>query len=224
MNRSIFIAATVYSFLVFGTACQNGTDKPVITGAAISAVAAPPSQLPMGAVGYQLLIPESFVYWKGRPVTGKGHEGTIKPLSGDLALDGNSIVGGYFELDMQSIHSTDVKDQGDREMLETHLKDGDFFDAGKFPKASFMLVKAVQGANDSSFSITGQLTLKNITREISFPATILRYNESILARASLLIDRTKWGITYQSGVLGSLKDGLLDDLVPVSLNLIFRKK
>ena len=224
MNRSNFTVAAVYTFLVLGAACQNGTEKPIITGSAIAAVKAKPAEPPAGAIGYQLQIPESFVYWKGRPVTGKGHEGTIKPLSGDLALDGNSIVGGYFELDMQSIHSTDVKDKGDREMLETHLKDGDFFDAGKFPKASFMLVKAVQGADDSSFSITGQLTIKNITREIVFPATILRHEAAILAKASLLIDRTKWGITYQSGVLGSVKDGLLDDLVPVSLNLVFKKK
>ncbi|MDF2188641.1 YceI family protein [Paraflavitalea sp. CAU 1676] len=227
MDRSFMLAATIFIYGVLGQACQDGNQVAVTpTSPTLTVAAANPTEAPAGAIGYQLLVPESFVYWKGRPVAGKGHEGTIKPLSGDLAIeDKGQIVGGYFELDMQSIHSTDIQDKGGRESLESHLKDGDFFDVGKFPKASFMLLKAVRGANDSSYSITGQLTLKSITREINFPATIAHKGDSINARASLLIDRTLWGVTYQSGkLLSTVKENLLEDLVPVSLNLVFKKK
>jgi polyisoprenoid-binding protein YceI len=107
----------------------------------------------------------------------------------------------------------------------SHLKDPDFFDVRKYPKGSFQLTKAIKGSSDSSYNITGQLTLRAITKEIHFPATIVRNGEDIVATASLTIDRTKWGITYQSGsVWGLVKNELLEDLVPVSLALRFHQQ
>ncbi len=132
------LAATIFIYGVLGQACQDGNQVAVTpTSPTLAVAAANPKEAPAGAIGYQLLVPESFVYWKGRPVAGKGHEGTIKALIG---RPGYRRQGpdrrGYFELDMQSIHSTDIQDKGGRESLESHLKDGDFFDVGKFPKAS----------------------------------------------------------------------------------------
>jgi polyisoprenoid-binding protein YceI len=95
----------------------------------------------------------------------------------------------------------------------------------KYPRGTFQLTKAVKVSNDSSFYITGQLTLRAITQEIHFPATIVKNEEDIVAAASLIIDRTKWGITYQSGsVWGLVKNELLEDRVPVSLALRFRRQ
>ena len=157
---------------------------------------------------------------------GNGHQGYIKPLTGTLAFDANgSIAGGYFELDMNTITSTDRKDTSSDNGLVSHLKDPDFFDVKKYPKGTFQLTKAIKVSGDSSYYITGQLTLRSITQEINFPATIVRNGEDIVATASLTIDRTKWGITYQSGsVLGLVKDELLEDRVPVSLALRFHRQ
>ena len=155
---------------------------------------------------------------------GNGHQGYIKPLTGTLALDANgTIAGGYFELDMNTITLTDRKDTSSDNGLVSHLKDPDFFDVKKYPKGTFQLTKAIKVSNDSSYYITGQLTLKSITQEIYFPATIVKNEENIVATASFTIDRTKWGITYQSGsIWGLMKNELLEDRVPVSLALRFR--
>ena len=183
---------------------------------------------PVGrVVGYSLVIPESFVNWKGMHVIGgKGHQGYIKPLTGTLAFDANgTIAGGYFELDMNTITLTDKKDTSSDNGLVSHLKDPDFFDVKKYPRAMFQVTKAVKVSNDSVYYITGQLTLRAITQEIQFPATIVRNGEDVVATASLTIDRTKWGITYQSGsVWGLMKDELLEDSVPVSLALRFHRQ
>lgn len=207
-------------------ACGDQPDPPAVAVSQVTAaVAAPP--VPAGAVAYELTAPTSFVYWEGKSVGGGGHKGYVKPVKGTLALETDGrIVGGYFELDMKTITHIDPKDPIDKESgLEEHLKNADFFDVGKFPKAFFQLVKAVPGANDSTFTVSGQLTVRGIAREISFPATIVRNGDEIHAKGSTLIDRTKFGITYQSSsVIGFVKDSLLEDLVPISIDLWFRKQ
>jgi polyisoprenoid-binding protein YceI len=178
-------------------------------------------------VGYSLVIQESFVNWKGMHVVGgNGHQGYIKPLTGNLAFDANgTIAGGYFELDMNTITTTDKKDTSSDNGLVSHLKDPDFFDVKKYPRGTFQLTKAIKVSGDSSYYLTGQLTLRAITQEINFPATIVKNGEDIVATASLTIDRTKWGITYQSGsVWGLMKNELLEDKVSVSLALRFHRQ
>jgi polyisoprenoid-binding protein YceI len=224
--RSILFFVCVSLCLTGAVACRDRSAAAV--AAPTLAITAPAPSTPMGkVVGYSLVIPASFVNWKGMHVMGgKGHQGYIKPLTGTLALDANgAIAGGYFELDMNTITLTDKGDTSSDNGVVSHLKDPDFFDVKKYPKGTFQLTKAIKVSSDSSYYITGQLTLRSITQEIHFPATIVRNGEDIVATASLTIDRTKWGITYQSGsVFGLVKDELLEDKVPVSLALRFHQQ
>jgi polyisoprenoid-binding protein YceI len=209
--------------LIGAVACRDRSAAAIADRTLAITEPAPSTQVG-GVVGYSLVIPESFVNWKGMHVMGgNGHQGYIKPLTGTLALDANGIIaGGYFELDMNTITITDKKDTSSDNGLVSHLKDSDFFDVKKYPRGTFQLTKAIKVSGDSSYYITGQLTLRAITQEIHFPATIVKNGEDIVATASLIIDRTKWGITYKSGSLfGLMKDELLEDRVPVSLVLRF---
>lgn len=223
--RSILLFVCVPFCLTSAVACGDGSAAAIADHTLASTLQSPS---PAGnVIGYSLVIPESYVNWKGMHVMGgNGHQGYIKPLKGNLALDGNgAIAGGYFELDMNTITITDKKDTSSDNGLVSHLKDADFFDVGKYPRGTFQLTKAIKVGSDSSYHITGQLTLKAITQEIQFPATIINNGEEVIALASLKIDRTKWGITYQSGsVFGLVKDELLEDMIPVSLVLRFSRK
>jgi polyisoprenoid-binding protein YceI len=224
--RSILFFVFVPLCLTGAVACRDRSASAI--AAPTLAITGPAPSTPVGrVVGYSLVIPESFVNWKGTHVmTGKGHQGFIKPRTGTLVFDTNgSIVGGYFELDMNTITLTDKKDTSSDNGVVSHLKDPDFFDVKKYPRGTFQLTKAIKASGDSSYNITGQLTLRAITQEIHFPATIVRNGEDVVATASLTIDRTKWGITYQSGsMLGLVKDELLEDKVPVSLALRFHQQ
>lgn len=221
--RSILLFVCASLCLAGAIACRDGSAAAITVPT--SAVTSPSLSTPVGNVeGYSLVTSESFVDWKGRSVMGgNGHQGYIKPLSGTLAIDANgAIAGGYFELDMNTITLTDKKDTSSDNGLISHLKDPDFFDVKKYPKGSFQLTKAIKAAGDTAYYITGQLTLRDVTQEIYFPATIVRKGEDIIATASLTINRTKWGINYHSGsVLGLAKDELIEDNVLVSLALRF---
>lgn len=224
--RSILLFVCAPLCLTGAVACRDRSAVAVaVPTLAITKPA--PSTLVGNVVGYSLVIPESFVNWKGMHVMGgNGHQGYIKPLTGNLAFDASgTIAGGYFELDMNTITLTDKKDTSSDNGLVSHLKDPDFFDVKKFPRGTFQLTKAIKASSDSSYNITGQLTLRAITQEIQFQATIIRNGEDIVATASFTIDRTKWGITYQSGsIWGLAKNELLEDLVPVSLALRFHQQ
>jgi polyisoprenoid-binding protein YceI len=224
--RSILFFVCIPLCLTSAVACRDRSAAAV--PALTLAISEPAPSTPVGrVVGYSLVIPESFVNWKGMHVMGgNGHQGYIKPLTGTLAFDANgTIAGGYFELDMNTITITDKKDTSSDNGLVSHLKDPDFFDVKKYPKGTFQLTKAIKASSDSSYYITGQLTLRAITQDIHFPATIVKNGEDIVATASLTIDRTKWGITYQSGsVFGLVKDELLEDKIPVSLALRFHRQ
>lgn len=224
--RSILLFVCAPFCLTGAVACRDRSAA-AIAAPTLAITEPAPSTSAGSVVGYSLVIPESFVNWKGMHVMGgNGHQGYIKPLTGTLAFDANgAIAGGYFILDMNTITITDKKDTSSDNGLVSHLKDPDFFDVKKYPRGTFQLTKAIKVSGDSSYYITGQLTLRAITQEIHFPATIVRNGADIVATASLTIDRTKWGITYQSGsVFGLVKDELLEDRVPVSLALKFHQQ
>ncbi len=57
--------------------------------------------------------------------------------------------------------------------FDEHLRNADFFDAEKYPEASFRST-AVESAGEGRLTITGDLTIKNITRPVVLDATINR--------------------------------------------------
>lgn len=139
----------------------------------------------------------STVVWAGKNVAGGGHDGTIGVSKGNLIFDGNRLSGGQFTIDITSIKVADL--QGDRATrLENHLKNEDFFDAPKFPEATFAITKVAGTGNQ--LTITGNLTIKGITKSISFPATVTKSGDQVRATAkNLAIDRTEFDVKYRSG-------------------------
>lgn len=55
--------------------------------------------------------------------------------------------------------------------LDTHLKGADFFDAGKFPNATFKST-GVQLAGPNHYTVTGNLTIKDKTHPVTLDVTL----------------------------------------------------
>lgn len=55
--------------------------------------------------------------------------------------------------------------------LDEHLKGGDFFDAGKFPNAGFKSTR-VAAAGTNRLTVTGDLTIKDITKPVTLDVTL----------------------------------------------------
>jgi len=52
------------------------------------------------------------------------------------------------------------------EQRDGHLKSPDFFDAEKYPQIKFISTKFQSTGNDKSFELTGNLTIKDVTKEV----------------------------------------------------------
>src|SRR5438093_1027071 len=108
------------------------------------------------------------------------------------------------------------------------LQSDDFFDVKKYPTARFEItgVSPISGAapGTPNFTVRGKLTIKDVTREISFPAVIARRDDGSLAtEAHFDIDRTKWNVIYGSGKFyENLGMHLVYDDVTIGLNLVAR--
>jgi len=169
---------------------------------------------------------ESTVEWIGKKVTGQ-HNGTIKLAKGEFTIDEGKLTGGKFEMDMNSIVNLDLSDAELNAKIINHLKSGDFFNAEKFPVSKFEITK-IEPLNDpnkpgANRTITGNLTIKDVTKSISFPADVKIEGGVVNAAADFDIDRTQWDLKYGSGkFFENLGDKMISDNFNLKLKLIAR--
>lgn len=145
----------------------------------------------------------SKVVWKGYKVTGS-HYGSITIKSGHFNFDANKLAGGEFTIDMSTIVCEDLEGEY-KGKLEGHLKSDDFFGVEKYPTASLIIIE-VKSEGKNSYKVKGDLTIKGITKSVSF--TISIYGNK--ANVALKIDRTEFNIRYGSA---SFIDGLKDKAI-----------
>ena len=98
---------------------------------------------------------------------------------------------------MNSIECKDIENPKYANKLVEHLKDSDFFNSTEYPVSNFKITEEL--FDGTSYMISGDLTIKNITHVISFPAKFKNDTKSFYADATLTIDRTKFDIKYGSG-------------------------
>ncbi|WP_445734034.1 YceI family protein [Mariniflexile sp.] len=153
----------------------------------------------------EIKLDKSKVVWKGYKVTGS-HEGTVNIKSGFLNFESDKLVGGEFVMDMATLVSTDLEGEY-KGKLEGHLKSDDFFGVEKHPTASLVFTKVV-ASGKNAYTVAGNLTIKGKTNPITFTMSI--YGNK--ATASLKVDRTKFGVEYNStSFFENLKDKAIYD-------------
>lgn len=146
------------------------------------------------------------------------HFGTIKLKSGNLLFNGNEISGGSFVIDMSSLDAEDMND--DKKMkktLETHLKSDDFFDIEKFPVSTFQ-IKSVKKTNDKTYNyqINGTLTIKGISKNISFPVKVSQNNTVFtITSAKFTFNRKNFGLRYNI-----FEDMIISNDVEMNINIV----
>ena len=174
--------------------------------------------LPVKTTSYNVDTTQSKVVWTGRKVTGE-HTGTIQIKEGNLEVDGSKLQGGSFVIDMNSITNSDLEGEY-KGKLEGHLKSDDFFGVATHPTAQFVITMA-KAKKDGQYDITGDLTIKNITHEITFPATVKVEDTQVTADAKITIDRSKYDVRYGSGsFFDNLGDKTIYDDFDLQVNLI----
>lgn len=162
--------------------------------------------------------------WLGKKVTGQ-HTGTINISKGSIESNGvGNISGGTIEFDMNSITNTDLTDKAWNDKLIGHLKSDDFFSVDKNPTATFVITKAVAKSN-TDYEITGKLTIKGITNEITFPAMVKMDKKTMVTVAKITVNRTKFDIKYGSAsFFESIGDKAISDDFELNVNVVAAAK
>jgi polyisoprenoid-binding protein YceI len=93
---------------------------------------------------------------------------------------------------LKSIKDLDITDANYNQKFIGHISSGDFFEVEKFPTATFVITKVAGN------QVTGNLTVKGITKSITFPAEIAVKGGKVTAKANITIDRTDFNIRYGS--------------------------
>lgn len=182
------------------------------------------------AATYTIDKENSKIEWTGSKPTGK-HTGTISLADGTVSVKDNALDTGKFTIDMNTITVTDLKAGDGKEDLEGHLKgtggteaDFDhFFNVKKYPQANFEITKAV--TENGKTSVEGNLTMKGITKNVKFPATVtVNGNTVTVVSDPFTINRTLWNVNYGSkSVFDNLGDKFINDDIELKVSVTAKK-
>lgn len=134
----------------------------------------------------------------------KRRTGVISFKDGFFLSQNGEIVGGKFTVDMETMDVTDipVHEKVARKNLLNHLKSDDFFNVTNYPLSILELTSVHQTKNDS-LKISGNLTIREVTKNVEFFA----HQKGGNFRTNFTFNRLDWNIAYE----GSWADKTLVD-------------
>lgn len=176
---------------------------------------------------YKIDAASSKLMWEGAKVTGK-HNGTINVSEGNVVFTDGTLSGGAFTIDMASLQ--DLDQEGNMKTnLENHLKgtvegkETDFFNVPKYPTSKFEITKVskVMNNDDANYLVYGNLTIKEVTKEINFRANVNMVDGKVVVNTPpFTIDRTEWGIKFGSAkFFDGLKDKAINDEIGLQVSV-----
>lgn len=162
-------------------------------------------------------ISSSTITWKGYKPTGS-HTGTINLVSGSLILKSDKVKGGSFTVDMSSL-----KESKGNKRFENHLKSKDFFEIEVYPVSKFEITRIKN--KDGKTYVTGNMTIKNITKEINFSATIIVNDDTVTLKSETFqINRADFDVSYKSKTFfNNLKEKFINDEFDLQVTIVAKK-
>lgn len=154
-------------------------------------------------------LKNSIINWTGHAEVGSySPAGTLNFKDGHLTLKDGNISAADFTVDMNSMKQ-------DNETLLGHLKSEDFFDVAKYPTSKITISKVANGRG------YGLLTLKNKTLPFNCTVTITKSPGKIILTGSATIDRTQYGIIYNSGnFFSGLGDKAIKNTFDINFSIV----
>lgn len=175
-----------------------------------------------GTTRYKVDAAASSVTWHATKVTGE-HMGTVNVANGYLSVTDGNLVAANIIADMSSIACTDMEGEW-ADKLVGHLNSDDFFNVSEHKTSSFTLrnIEALTDAKgDATHTVTGDFTIRGITKSVTFDATITDNGGKLAISGSAVLDRSQFDVKYGSGsFFDNLGDNLIHDNFTVGFNLV----
>lgn len=213
----VLVVAILVIFLVSSRSADAPTDTATSTNYTSSEEM---SELEDGE--YTVSSEDSTVEWQAEKtlVSGYADAGFIPVEGGTVTVEGQAITAADVTLDAANITATETSNtKFGVDRLTKHLRSEDFLEVGTYPTATFSATNVTE--SEAGYVVTGDLTIKGQTNEITFPATVGMADGEFVLDGSTVIDRTRWGIRYGSGsFFDDLGDNVISDEVEISFHIV----
>jgi len=205
MNKIVLVAGIAGSSLLGLTAFKSLPQKQTVPGQIATPVTAPVQD----PIKWTVDKPHSFIKFSVSHMVVSEAEGTFKIFDGTVEHSKPDFSDAKinFSIDVNSINT-------ENENRDKHLKSDDFFNAEKFPTMKFEST-SLQPLGNNKYKLTGNLTIRDITKPVSFDVT---YGGTITSKgktksgfkATTTINRLdynlKWSAATETGEMVVGKD------------------
>ncbi len=116
-------------------------------------------------------------------------EGTFEGLMGKMNLDETNFENSFIDMTVNSI----TVNTGNT-MRDSHLRKEDYFDVVAFPVIRFTSTKVASTKESGIWRVEGTLTIKNTSKEISFPFKANLENGRYLLTGQFSLDRQTYHV------------------------------
>jgi len=149
------------------------------------------STLAQTAQEYTLDATTSTFDWTGKAAfSDYALSGTLKAKKGMLKVKNQQIEAATIVIDMTQLHSKN-------EMLLTHLREKDFFHVKKYQEAKLVIHESFK-LQEGEQEIAAELMIKGVQKSMMIPLTVQKQGKEWHFTGGTSIDRTAFGITYNS--------------------------
>jgi polyisoprenoid-binding protein YceI len=150
------------------------------------------------AIVFNQVASESHLNWRA------AHLGGVQPRFGriflknaEVAASNGKITNAKVVIDMTSFTVENFEDEDSKNKLTGHLQTDDFFKVGTYPTSKFELTNIAPAQGDFNSTITGNLTILDVTKSITFKANVDVTDQQVKVKSEdFAINRTDWGLTY----------------------------
>ncbi len=137
--------------------------------------------------GQTIDVDKSYVIFEVRNMEIRDVHGTITNMQGTVKFDSQNLDSSYFDM---SVDVNTINTENDKR--DDHLKSEDFFETEKWPIINFKSLQITD--QDSVYSVTGYLTIKDVTKDVIVPFTIIETDSTITFSGSGIVDRMDYNV------------------------------
>ncbi len=133
--------------------------------------------------------------------------GNFSEFEGTLTIDRDDLTKSSVQATIQ-IPSVDT----DSAQRDKHLQEDDYFNAPTHPIMTFQSTKWEATADADEFKVTGDLTLRGVTKPVTLDVELLGFGDGRQGaylsgwEATTTLDRTEWGVSAGQPAVGSEVD------------------
>lgn len=137
--------------------------------------------------------------------------GSFSGLKGTVIFEEENLAASRFELSVP----TNTVNTGINQR-DNHLRSADYLDVDKYPEMNFVSTQVTQSTDSNYHFVFGKLTIKEVTKEISFPFKAIKTESGYQFEAEFNLNRRDYNV-------GGYSISMSDELT-VRLKLVVKKE